>query len=79
MQIAISATLMSGGDSRALYIDNADLPNDIDTRDAVLLAMMGSPDIRQIDGVPGSATPVTLDFRWGRFQLRCSVAYRITG
>lgn len=58
MQTAIPATLMRGGTSRALYINAADLPTDVSTRDAVLLAMMGSPDIRQIDGV-GGAHPLT--------------------
>jgi 4-oxalomesaconate tautomerase len=58
MQTAIPATLMRGGTSRALYIDAIDLPGNVDTRDAVLLAMMGSPDIRQIDGV-GGAHPLT--------------------
>lgn len=58
MQTAILATLMRGGTSRALYIDAADLPVDLATRDLVLLAMMGSPDIRQIDGV-GGAHPLT--------------------
>ena len=58
MQTAIPATLMRGGTSRGLYIDRAELPHDTDTRDAVLLAIMGSPDIRQIDGV-GGAHPLT--------------------
>ncbi|MFK7854120.1 MAG: 4-oxalomesaconate tautomerase [Granulosicoccus sp.] len=58
MQTAIPATLMRGGTSRGLYIDSAELPADIATRDAVLLAMMGSPDVRQIDGI-GGAHPLT--------------------
>lgn len=36
----------------------ADLPADTAARDAVLLAIMGSPDARQIDGV-GGANPLT--------------------
>ena len=36
----------------------ADLPADIAARDAVLLALMGSPDARQIDGL-GGADPLT--------------------
>lgn len=55
---AIPATLMRGGSSKGLYFAAADLPADQATRDAVLLAAMGSPDIRQIDGL-GGAHPLT--------------------
>ena len=55
---AIPATLMRGGTSKGLYFAAADLPADRATRDAVLLAAMGSPDERQIDGV-GGAHPLT--------------------
>jgi len=57
-QRAVPATLMRGGTSRGLYIRAADLPADAARRDAVLLAAMGSPDPRQIDGV-GGARPLT--------------------
>lgn len=55
---AIPATLMRGGTSKGLYFDVRDLPGDRGTRDRVLLAAMGSPDARQIDGV-GGAHPLT--------------------
>jgi 4-oxalomesaconate tautomerase len=55
---AIPATLMRGGTSKGLYFDVRDLPTDRAARDRVLLAAMGSPDIRQIDGV-GGAHPLT--------------------
>lgn len=58
MQTAIHATLMRGGTSRGLYFQADDLPTDIPTRDRVLLAAMGSPDTRQIDGI-GGAHPLT--------------------
>jgi len=58
MQTAIPATLMRGGTSKGLYFLKSDLPADSATRDAVLLAAMGSPDLRQIDGV-GGAHPLT--------------------
>ena len=58
MLTAIPATLMRGGTSKGLFFDADDLPADIETRDNVLLASMGSPDIRQIDGV-GGAHPLT--------------------
>jgi 4-oxalomesaconate tautomerase len=55
---AIPCTLMRGGTSKGLYFHVRDLPTERSTRDAVLLAAMGSPDIRQIDGV-GGAHPLT--------------------
>lgn len=55
---AIPATLMRGGTSKGLYFHVRDLPSDGTARDRVLLAAMGSPDLRQIDGV-GGAHPLT--------------------
>lgn len=58
MLSAIPCTLMRGGTSKGLYFDAAALPADRNARDRVLLAAMGSPDLRQIDGV-GGAHPLT--------------------
>jgi len=55
---AIPCTLMRGGTSRGLYFHAHHLPEARAARDAVLLAAMGSPDPRQIDGV-GGAHPLT--------------------
>ncbi len=55
---AIPGTLMRGGTSKALYFHAKDLPQSPAARDRVLLAAMGSPDARQIDGV-GGAHPLT--------------------
>lgn len=57
-QTAIPCTVMRGGTSKGLYFLARDLPADVGTRDAVLLAAMGSPDPRQIDGL-GGAHPLT--------------------
>ena len=57
-QTAIPCTVMRGGTSKGLYFLATDLPADPATRDAVLLAAMGSPDARQIDGL-GGAHPLT--------------------
>ena len=54
----IPCTLMRGGTSKGLYFHARDLPADRAARDRVLLAAMGSPDPRQIDGV-GGAHPLT--------------------
>ncbi|HXQ22906.1 MAG TPA: 4-oxalomesaconate tautomerase [Candidatus Acidoferrales bacterium] len=58
MQKAIPCALMRGGTSKGLYFHVRDLPADRRVRDRVLLAAMGSPDPRQIDGV-GGAHPLT--------------------
>jgi len=58
MQTAIKTLFMRGGTSRGPFFNAADLPADIATRDRVLLAVMGSPDKRQIDGL-GGAHPLT--------------------
>ena len=58
MQVGIPATLMRGGTSKGLYFRRADLPDTRHARDRVLLAAMGSPDPRQIDGA-GGANPLT--------------------
>ena len=55
-QTAISCTMMRGGTSRGPYFLAGELPADDATRDRVLLAAMGSPDDRQIDGVGGATT-----------------------
>jgi 4-oxalomesaconate tautomerase len=57
-QTAIPCLLMRGGTSKGPFFNEADLPLDVSTRDAVLLAVMGSPDRRQIDGL-GGAHPLT--------------------
>jgi len=57
-QTAIPCTLMRGGTSKGPFFLASDLPSDVRTRDRVLLAAMGSPDPRQIDGV-GGADPLT--------------------
>jgi 4-oxalomesaconate tautomerase len=50
--------LMRGGTSKGAFFVAGDLPADRGERDRLLLRIMGSPDVRQIDGV-GGATPLT--------------------
>jgi 4-oxalomesaconate tautomerase len=57
-QIGIPCTMMRGGTSKGAYFRAEDLPADEAARDRVLLAVMGSPDPRQIDGI-GGADPLT--------------------
>jgi 4-oxalomesaconate tautomerase len=58
MQTEIPCVLMRGGTSKGAYFLDSDLPSDPAVRDRVLLAVMGSPDPRQIDGI-GGADPLT--------------------
>ena len=58
MQTSIPCLFMRGGTSRGPFFRQADLPADTALRDRVLLAVMGSPDRRQIDGL-GGAHPLT--------------------
>ena len=53
-QRAIPCLFMRGGTSRGPFFLSSDLPENTETRDAVLLAAMGSPDQRQIDGIGGA-------------------------
>lgn len=52
-QTRISCLLMRGGTSKGAYFLAQDLPDQPVLRDRVLLAAMGSPDARQIDGIGG--------------------------
>ncbi|MDB5688737.1 MAG: galD [Sphingomonas bacterium] len=57
-QTAIRCSVLRGGTSKGLFFRAGDLPADVETRDRVLLAAMGSPDPREIDGM-GGAHPLT--------------------
>ncbi len=54
----VRAMMMRGGTSKGAYFLAGDLPADAGERDELLLAIMGSPDPRQIDGI-GGAHPLT--------------------
>jgi len=58
MTAGVPCMWMRGGTSKGGYFLKDDLPADIAQRDAFLLAVMGSPDPRQIDGM-GGADPLT--------------------
>ena len=57
-QRAIPCSVMRGGTSKGLYFLASDLPAEVEARDRVLLAAMGSPDVREIDGM-GGGHPLT--------------------
>ncbi len=47
-------TLMRGGTSKGIFLKEEDLPQERELRDRIILAVFGSPDIRQIDGLGGA-------------------------
>jgi len=47
-------TMMRGGTSKGAYFLASDLPRNRNALTDILLAVMGSPDVRQIDGIGGS-------------------------
>lgn len=50
--------LYRGGTSKGVLIEQAELPAEADERDRCILALFGSPHVRQIDGL-GGADPLT--------------------
>lgn len=58
MSDGVVAMWMRGGTSKGGFFLAEDLPIDPAARDAFLLGVMGSPDLRQIDGL-GGADPLT--------------------
>lgn len=55
-QTPIPCILMRGGTSKGPYFKMQDIPANPEGRARVLLAAMGSPDARQIDGIGGADT-----------------------
>lgn len=58
MSNPIHCTILRGGTSKGVYLKEGDLPVDPDEREKTILAIFGSPDRRQIDGL-GGADPLT--------------------
>ena len=58
MQKSIPCVIMRGGTSRGPYLLASDLPADPQARDEVLMALMGSGHVLQVDGI-GGGNPLT--------------------
>lgn len=58
MSTKIPCMVIRGGTSKGVFLNAADLPRDPAERDRVILAIFGSPDARQINGL-GGADPLT--------------------
>ncbi len=54
----VKIVMMRGGTSKGVFFSETDLPTDPALRERMILAVMGSPDPRQIDGL-GGADPLT--------------------
>lgn len=54
----LECSIFRGGTSKGVFIDKNNLPSEKEKCDKILLSLMGSPDIRQIDGL-GGATSTT--------------------
>ncbi len=54
----VRCVIKRGGTSKGVFLHEADLPPDPGCRDRTILAIFGSPDRRQIDGL-GGADPLT--------------------
>lgn len=55
-QELVRCTYMRGGTSKAVFFKKNELPSDPELRDKVIMAVFGSPDIREIDGMGGADT-----------------------
>ena len=55
-RVRVPAVLMRGGTSKGLFVRDADLPPPGDERDRAILALMGSPDPAQINGLGGATS-----------------------
>lgn len=53
-QVAIRCTILRGGTSKGVYLLEHDIPPPGPPRDRLLKAIMGSPDLLQIDGLGGA-------------------------
>lgn len=57
-QRRIRCAIIRAGTSKGIFLMENDLPSDTQRRDQEILAIFGSPDVRQIDGL-GGADPLT--------------------
>jgi 2-methylaconitate cis-trans-isomerase PrpF len=53
-QVRVPVLIMRGGSSKAVFLREQDVPAEEDARTRLLLALFGSPDRRQIDGLGGA-------------------------
>ncbi len=83
-QEVFHCTIMRGGTSKAVFLKRNELPEDAALRDRIILAIFGSPDVRQIDGLGGADITTSkvaiigpptredadVDYTFGQVQLK---------
>jgi len=52
--LAIKCSIVRGGTSKAVFIMENELPRDLAAREKMILALFGSPSLRQLDGLGGA-------------------------
>jgi 2-methylaconitate cis-trans-isomerase PrpF len=52
--LPVKVSIVRGGTSRAVFIMDNELPNNENLRDKIILAIFGSPSLRQLDGLGGA-------------------------
>ena len=52
----VECAIYRGGTSRGVFLHADDVPKDSEAQDQLALALMGSPDVRQIDGLGGATS-----------------------
>ncbi|MGH1362786.1 MAG: PrpF domain-containing protein [Calditrichia bacterium] len=86
-QLKIPCMLMRGGTSKGPFFDLRDLPSYEEQRSKLLLRLMGSPDVSQIDGLggaktvtskvvmvrPSSRTGIDVDFLFAQVEIENSI------
>ncbi len=65
-ELVIPTTLMRGGTSKGVFVKASELPPAGAVRDRLLLALMGSPDAMQIDGLGGTHSSTSKVMAVGR-------------
>jgi 2-methylaconitate cis-trans-isomerase PrpF len=50
----INCAIIRGGSSKGIFVEDSELPDEGAERDEAILALFGSPDLRQIDGLGGA-------------------------
>ena len=58
---------MRGGTSKAVFFHEKDLPEDKNLWDEIFLKVMGTPDVKQIDGMGGTVSSTS---NRGHFPVR---------
>jgi 2-methylaconitate cis-trans-isomerase PrpF len=64
-------TIMRGGTSKGIFFMEKDLPEDQALRDRIILAVFGSPDSRQIDGLDYTFGAVGIDRAFVDYSANC--------